>query len=107
MPVMHVVTFTFHPGAADTVIGDLAAALDEFAPQSKAVWYQHGRDMRLREANADYAVAAVFADAATFQAYMASPQHQRIISELLTPHLQARSAVQFVGGGSRSGPSSE
>jgi hypothetical protein len=96
MSVVHVVTLTFKPDAADSVVSELAAALDNLAPQSKATWYQHGPDLRTRDGNADYAIAAVFADEQTFRAYMASPAHQRIISELVTPHLQARSAVQFV-----------
>jgi quinol monooxygenase YgiN len=107
MSVVHVVTFTFHPDAADTVVDELAAALDDIAPQSKALWYRHGRNLRVREGNADYAVTAVFRDAEAFRAYMASPQHQRIISELVRPHLQARSAVQFVVSGPGAGPSSE
>jgi Stress responsive A/B Barrel Domain len=97
MAVVHIVTLKFRPETTESVVGKLAAALDELGPQSNAVRFQHGSDLGIREGNADYAIAAVFADEETFLAYMASAQHQRIISELVTPHLQARSAVQFVG----------
>lgn len=107
MPVVHVVTFTFRHSDADVVTAQLAAALDNFAPQSQAMWFQHGRDLRIRDGNADYAVTAVFADEETFGAYLANPQHQRIISELVAPHLEARSAVQFIGNGSGTWPSSK
>jgi hypothetical protein len=97
MAVVHVVTLKFRPETTESLVGKLAAALDELGPQSNAVRFQHGSDLGVREGNADYAITAVFADEETFLAYMASAQHQEIISDLVTPHLQARSAVQFVG----------
>jgi hypothetical protein len=104
MTVVHIVTLTFRPETAESVVWKLAAALDELGPQSNAIRFQHGFDLRIREGNADYAINAVVADEVTFLAYMASPQHQRIISDLVTPHLQARSAVQFVGADTDSPP---
>ena len=101
MAIVHIVAMTFQPDTTDTVITTLAAALDELALQSGAVAYRHGRDLRIRDGNADYAITAVFEDERAFRAYMASPQHQRLISELVTPHLQGRSTVQFVSGTSR------
>ena len=88
-----------HVPAGDRRVGDpeLAAALDELGPQSNAIAFQHGPDLHIRDGNADYAINAVFTDDETFLAYMASAQHQRIISDLVTPHLRARSAVQFGG----------
>jgi heme-degrading monooxygenase HmoA len=103
MPVMHVVTLTFRPDTTATVISKLAAALDDLAPQSNAISFQHGGDLHIREGNADYAITAVFHDEEAFRAYMASPQHQQIIRDLVTPYMQARSAVQFFGTGA--GPS--
>jgi hypothetical protein len=50
---------------------------------------------KIRPDNADYAVTAIFHDAASFDAYITSPEHLRIVSELVMPHLQSRSAVQF------------
>jgi hypothetical protein len=97
MTVVHTVTLKFRPETAESVVGKLAAALDQLGPQSNAIHFQHGCDLGIREGNADYAINAVFADEETFSAYMASAQHQRIISDLVTPHLQARSAVQFAG----------
>lgn len=97
MPVVHVVTLTFQPDAAGTVIPNLKAALDGLAREVDAVSFQHGRDLHIRDGNADYAITAIFNDENTFRAYIDSPNHQRIIRELVTPHLQARSAVQFVG----------
>jgi hypothetical protein len=95
MPVVHVVTFTFAADIIDEVTGSLGAALDEFAPHTNAVFYHHGADLGMRNGNAHYAVTAIFADRHTFQTYVASAQHQRIIADFVKPHLQSRSAVQF------------
>ncbi|MEE2058077.1 Dabb family protein [Rhodococcus artemisiae] len=51
--------------------------------------------MGVRPGNADYAVSAVFTDHDALTAYMASPEHQRIVTELIEPHLQDKSSVQF------------
>jgi hypothetical protein len=104
MAVVHVVTLTFQPDTGESVVSELAAALDELRPHSNAVVFQHGPDLHIRDGNADYAINAVFIDEEAFLAYMASPQHQRIISDLVIPHLQARSAVQFGGTDSCSPP---
>ena len=95
MPLIHVVTFTFAADILDEVTGSLAAALDAVAPRTKAISYHHGADLGIRDGNAHYAVTAIFADQHAFQAYMASPQHQEIIRDLVTPYLRSRSAVQF------------
>lgn len=95
MPVVHVVTFTFAPDNADDVASALGAALDEFAPRTKAIRYYHGPDLRIRDGNAHYAVTAIFEDQDAFQDYVASPEHQQLIRDKVTPHLQSRSAVQF------------
>jgi Stress responsive A/B Barrel Domain len=95
MPVMHVVTFTFAPEAAEEVMVELAAALDDLAPRTKAIRYRHGPDIGVRDGNAHYAVTALFEDRNAFQDYIADPEHQQIIREKITPHLRSRSAVQF------------
>lgn len=95
MAVCHVVTFTFKDGTPDGAVGKLAAALDDLAVTSDAISYRHGCDLQRREGNADYAVTAVFADYDAFTAYFTSPAHLLVVSELLSPHLESRSAVQF------------
>lgn len=97
MPVVHVVALTFKTDVTDSVIADLVAELDDLGRRAQAISFQHGRDLQIREGNADYAITAVFDDEQAFGAYMADPQHQRIIRQLLTPNVQTRSAVQFRG----------
>ena len=95
MLVCHVVTFTFKADTPDEAIGKFGAALDDLATTSDAMSYRHGRDLHRREGNADYSITAVFADYDAFTTYMTSSGHLSIVSDLLSPHLESRSAVQF------------
>jgi quinol monooxygenase YgiN len=95
MPLCHVVTFNFKAETSTDWMDVLGAALDELGRQTQTISYRHGRDAKLREGNADYCVTAVFEDQAAFTAYITSPEHLRLVSELLAPQLQSRSAVQF------------
>ena len=93
--VCHVVTFTFKPGTCEEAIHELALALDGLASSSNALSYFHGRDLRYRRENADYAVAAVFESADAFATYLNSPEHLRIVRDHVAPYLQSRSGAQF------------
>jgi hypothetical protein len=95
MPLCHVVTFTFKTETPTEWIGEFGAALDGLGARTSAVTYHHGRDVKIRSGNADYSVTAIFKDEAEFTSYITSPEHLRIVSEMLTPHLESRSAVQF------------
>ena len=95
MPLCHLVTFTFKARTPAGAIAELGAALDGLSTRAGAISYAHGQDLKIRPGNADYAVTAIFHDEAAFGAYITSPEHLRIVDELVTPHLQSRSAVQF------------
>jgi Stress responsive A/B Barrel Domain len=103
MPITHVVTLTFHAGTPPRVITELATELDTLRGHINATEFRHGCDLGIRADNADYAIAAVFADRREFLQYMRFPLHQQIIRELVTPHLKSRSAVQFSTGPHRIG----
>lgn len=95
MPVGHVVTFNFKANTQPEAILALGAALDELASETAALSYHHGADLKIRQGNADYSVAATFEDEDAFLAYITSAHHLQIVRELLAPHLESRSAVQF------------
>ncbi|MFC9836447.1 Dabb family protein [Rhodococcus sp. NPDC127530] len=97
MAIGHVVTFTFTPTASTETVTAIGEALDALSAASTGVEsYLHGCDLQVRPGNADYAVSAVFRDRDALAAYMSSPEHQRIITELIHPHLQSKSSVQFL-----------
>src|SRR6476619_1543393 len=95
MPITHVVTLTFKVGTPQQTIAALAAELDTRRGHISAIDFAHGCDMSIRDDNADYAITAMFASHEAFLEYMDLPMHQRIIRELVIPHLRSRSAVQF------------
>lgn len=95
MPVGHVVTFTFKANTPPESVRALGVALDELAGETGALSYHHGPDLSIRPGNADYSVSAVFEDETAFSAYITSAHHLQIVRELLEPHLESRSAVQF------------
>ena len=95
MSLAHVVTFTFAPGTSAHTLAQLSDALDALAASCTGIdSYRHGPNPGLRD-GADYAVAAVFRDIASFEAYMSAPAHLRLFDELIQPHLAAKSSAQF------------
>jgi len=92
----HVVCLTWKPGtpAADVeAVGAALVALPDTIPEIRA--YRVGTDLGLVEGNADFGIVADFDDADAWRIYQAHPEHVRIITELIRPHLAARTAVQF------------
>lgn len=88
-------TFTFKADTQPESVRALGAALDELAFQTAALSYHHGADLSIRPGNADYSVAAIFEDETAFSTYITSAHHLQIVRDLLEPHLESRSAVQF------------
>jgi hypothetical protein len=68
---------------------EMAAALKEFAT------FSHGPDLRFREGNGDYAVAAIFPDRTCWDAYQAHPLHKAFIRDFVTPIQASRLTIQF------------
>ena len=86
--IRHVVLLDFVETATDAQIQAVEDALVELParlPELKA--YVIGRDLKLNDANATFAVAADFDDVDGYIAYRDDAEHQRIIAELITPIL--------------------
>ncbi|MBS9376559.1 Dabb family protein [Rhodococcus sp. B50] len=96
MPMGHVITLTFTHDTPEHVFTTLSASLDKLASACQGIEsYWHGKDLRLRETTADYAVTAIFRDHDAFTAYLAAPAHVRLNAELVQPYLAEKSSVQF------------
>jgi hypothetical protein len=94
MAFTHVVTFKWlDPDFTDTSIADalrnLVAGFDGVRS------YLCGSDAGLTPNAYDFAVVATFANRDYFIAYRDHPEHQRIITELITPNLESRTVVQL------------
>ncbi len=94
--ILHIVLFKWKDGvkkeqvdAVDAAMAKLPAAI----PQLKALHW--GSDVRFREGNADWALVAIFANQADWQAYQVHPEHQAIVQNLVTPILASRTAIQM------------
>lgn len=92
----HVVCLTWKPGtpAADVeAVRAALVALPGVIPEIRA--YRVGTDLGLVEGNADFGIVADFDDADAWRIYQSHPEHVRIITECIRPHLASRTAVQF------------
>ncbi|HET9728398.1 MAG TPA: Dabb family protein [Acidimicrobiia bacterium] len=91
--IRHVSVLTFD---ADIDLDALEAALAQLpgqVPQLRA--YAFGRDVGIDTGNGTFAVVADVDDEAAYAAYRDHPAHQRVLAELIRPHLVARAAVQY------------
>jgi hypothetical protein len=94
--IRHIVLLTFVEEATDAqiqAVGDALSQLPARLPEVRA--YVIGRDLGINPGNASFAVAADFEDADGYIAYRDDAEHKRIIAELITPILAARTAVQY------------
>lgn len=98
MTFTHVVSFTWTSDTDAATVEEIDTTLHGFAADADIAgmrsWHG-GRDAGLAATNADYAVVAVFDDADAFAVYRDHPEHRRIITELITPRVATRTAVQF------------
>jgi hypothetical protein len=94
--IRHVVLLAFVDTATDDqiqAVEDALRALPARLPELRA--YVIGRDLRLSDANAAFAVVADFDDVDGYVTYRDDSEHKRIIAELISPILASRTAVQY------------
>jgi len=92
----HVVMFEWVDGVDSADIDAMAAALDALvATLPEVVSYVHGPDAGLAEGNFDYVMVGDYASAEDYAVYRDHPEHQRIIAEMIKPHVAKRAAVQY------------
>jgi Stress responsive A/B Barrel Domain len=92
----HVVVFSWQHGTTQEQVSAVAAELAKLPDEIPSIRrYEFGPDARLDPANADFAVAAAFEDAAGYLAYRDHPAHRKVIENYLNPIVASRSRVQF------------
>jgi hypothetical protein len=94
--LIQVALFTWKPGTTDRQIAELSdrlAALPGLIPEIRS--YRFGRDAGLGEGNFDFAVVAEFDSAEAYGVYAGHPAHVDVITGLIRPMRDQRSAVQF------------
>ncbi len=94
--IRHCVLLKFQVGTSEETMNKAATgirALPEYIPEISN--YSVGFDAKLRGDNFDLAVIGDFATSDDYLVYASHPKHLEVISELLAPHLEGRSAVQY------------
>jgi len=92
----HVVVFTWLDGTTEEQVAAVAAELAKLPEEIPAIRrYEFGPDAGLDPANADFAVAAAFADAGGYLAYRDHPAHRKVVEDYISPIVDSRSRVQF------------
>jgi Stress responsive A/B Barrel Domain len=92
----HVVTFHLGSDAPAGQAERICDAIDALAARLPEVRSAAtGVDLGLREGNASCAAVLTFDDVDSFGVYADHPEHQRIIRELIAPHIDSRHPVQF------------
>lgn len=94
--ILHIVLFKWKEGTTKEQVDALEAAMAKLPaaiPGLKAL--QLGSDMKFRDGNADWALAALFENQEDWQAYQVHPAHQAVVKEHAAPILASRNAIQM------------
>lgn len=91
--------FEWIDGVDNAAIEAVADALDALvATVPEVVSYLHGPDLGVSEGNFDYVIVGDYASVEDYVVYRDHPEHQRIIAEMIKPHVAKRAAVQYLTG---------
>ncbi len=91
--IRHVSVFTFKEG---TDAAEITRAVDHIRDSVPGpVAFTYGADAGLRAGNAGFAVCADFVDEASYRAWDANPEHERIRREEILPKLAGVMRCQF------------
>lgn len=93
---VHAVTLRFKPDAAVADLAALQAGLAELRGRIPSIRrYEFGADAGIGAGNGDFAIVAAFDDVDGYAEYRDHPAHKHLITNLLAPVLDSRTAVQF------------
>ncbi len=94
--LLHVALFRFHDWVADAELDALEEALATFPARVGCILdYRYGRDLGLREGNADYAIVALVAGPEELHRYLDHPAHHALLADHLGALIAQRSAAQI------------
>ncbi len=96
MTVHHVVVYRWAPGTSAEVVAAIeaeVARLPGLVPSLRR--YRHGPDLGLGEGRWDYGIVASFDDEEGWRAYDQHPEHDRVRTDVIAPHVADRAAIQI------------
>lgn len=94
MTFTHIVTFRWNDDTVDSrAIADALQAV--VATVDGVQSYTAGPDIGMSQGNFDFGLVGVFDDRDSWASYRDNPEHQRIIKEMILPHVDTRTSVQL------------
>lgn len=94
--VRHIVLFRWVDGTTPDQVDAIAArltALTDVIPEIRS--YSVGTDLGYADGNFQFAVVAELDDHDAWETYRVHPDHRKVITELITPVLADRAAIQY------------
>lgn len=58
---------------------------------------RHGLNLKFRDSDGDYALVAIFANKAAWEAYQAHPSHKAFVRDFVVPLQAGRIVIQYRG----------
>jgi hypothetical protein len=93
---LHIVLFKWKEGTTQAQADAVEAAMAKLPGEIPALKALHmGSDLKFRDGNADWALAALFENQEDWQAYQVHPAHQAVVKELAAPIVANRTAIQM------------
>ena len=95
--IRHVALFTWKSSTTAADVSKVEEALHQLPTRIACIQsYRFGRDLGVQDGNADFALVADFVDQEALQAYADHPDHQQVLSNLIRPITERRTAIQYV-----------
>ncbi|MEQ1785984.1 MAG: Dabb family protein [Acidimicrobiales bacterium] len=96
MAVHHIVVFRWKAGTTEAQVAAIEAELATIPALVPSIrTYHYGADLELGAGRWDFGLVAGFDDADGWRAYDEHPDHDRVRTDVLGPHVADRAAVQI------------
>ena len=93
--LLHIVLFKWKEGTSPAQVAAVEEAMAKLPAQIPVKALYLGSDLKFRDGNADWALAAVFENQEDWQAYQVHPLHQAVVKDFAAPILASRNAIQM------------
>ena len=94
--ILHLAVFRWKEGVTPDDVARLCEELAAFRTRIDCIIdYQFGADLGLRQGNADFGVAALVESPGAIAEYLDHPAHKELVSTVIAPMSESRTAVQI------------
>jgi hypothetical protein len=94
--ILHLAVFRWKEGVTADAVAHLCDELAAFRKQVDCIVdYRFGPDLRLRQGNGDFGVAATVESPDAVAEYLDHPAHKELFNRVIAPMCESRTAVQL------------